>query len=473
MAEGVILSNGEIGGWIIKVDGGELTLNSGTIQQNGNENTGIIIRDGILRIAGGTVEAGMGVYVAGGRTIITGGTFTGTDEDGVGLMRENGTVEISGGTFFGVFCAVNVNGEAEGGTIASLLADGFAFKQDGSWVNDADTKDRVTGTVTVHAVPVKITRQPVDTAGEYGSNASLSIETDKTSGITYQWYEVKKDGSETEIKAGDNSGILTPSAKARLDVGTYRYYCKASKDGYAVKSSTVTFSVTPRALTASLTGSTIKAYDGTADCSGDGLTLSLPEAYSDDDVAAEGTLTVPEEPVSKKFGDAAFLLKCLTNGDGRISYASSNPNVISVSTDGNVSIKGAGTAEITVSLAEGTNHTGGARKTVDINVAKKDGYTVEEVNRRYLYSRENTGTVNLALLLPDDCGEIIYHTPSTSGALTYKTEPAVTKNGILSYTLNSGSKDAEGTITVTVATRNYEDITITVKIKLTDKIPVN
>ena len=523
MAEGVILSNGEIGGWIIKVGGGELTLNSGTIQQNGNENTGIIIMDGILRIAGGTVEAGMGVYVAGGRTIITGGTFTGTDEDGVGLMRENGTVEISGGTFSGGFCAVNVNGEAEGGTIASLLADGFAFKQDGSWVNDADTKDRVTGTVTVHAVPVKITRQPVDTAGEYGSNASLSIETDKTSGITYQWYEVKKDGSETEIKAGDNSGILTPSAKARLDVGTYRYYCKASKDGYAVKSSTVTFSVTPRALTASLTGSTIKAYDGTADCSGDGLTLSLPEAYSDDDVAAEagscsydtaeagehktvtvngitltgakagnytlsktsvsarvgkitkaeGTLTVPEEPVSKKFGDAAFLLKCLTNGDGRISYASSNPNVISVSTDGNVSIKGAGTAEITVSLAEGTNHTGGARKTVDINVAKKDGYTVEEVNRRYLYSRENTGTVDLAVLLPDDCGETIYHTPSTSGALTYKTEPAVTKNGILSYTLNRGSKDAEGTITVTVATRNYEDITITVKIKLTDKIPVN
>ena len=88
MAEGVILSNGEIGGWVIKVGGGELTLNSGTIQQNGNYNTGIIIMDGILRIAGGTVEAGMGVHVAGGRTIITGGTFTGTDEDGVGLMRE-------------------------------------------------------------------------------------------------------------------------------------------------------------------------------------------------------------------------------------------------------------------------------------------------------------------------------------------------------------------------------------------------
>ncbi len=45
------------------------------------------------------------------------------------------------------------------------------------------------------------------------------------------------------------------------------------------------------------------------------------------------------------------------------------------------------------------------------------------------------------------------------------------ENGVLSYTLAKGNVNDAGTITVTVTTRNYEDITVTVKAVLTDQIP--
>lgn len=190
---------------------------------------------------------------------------------------------------------------------------------------------------------------------------------------------------------------------------------------------------------------------------------------------AKGELTLSETLIYKEFGSPSFVLDVRPNHtESQMQYKMVNgTDVASVSDDGSVTIKNAGEAVIEVSLPASANYNAAQAVRITINVTRKGGFTPESVNRSYLYSRESTGTVDLAVLLHDDCGEIIYHTPSTSGALTYKTEPAVTKEGILSYTLNSGSKDDKGTITVTVATRNYEDITITVKIKLTDKIPVN
>lgn len=76
---------------------------------------------------------------------------------------------------------------------------------------------------------------------------------------------------------------------------------------------------------------------------------------------AEGTLTVPETPVNKKYGDMDFTLECSADGDGEISYASDKEEVVRVLADGTVQIKGLGEATVTVSLAEGTNHTAAAR----------------------------------------------------------------------------------------------------------------
>lgn len=146
-------------------------------------------------------------------------------------------------------------------------------------------------------------------------------------------------------------------------------------------------------------------------------------------------------------------------------------DVVSVS-NGTVTIQNAGTAEIRVSLLASTNYTAAESKTITVTVDKKNGYTVDALNRIYFYRDGGEDSIDLAALLPKDCGDVTYGEPAVSGNVTYSAAPAVS-GGKLSYTLDSGSVNDAGTVTVTVATRNYEDITVTVNVKLTDQIPVS
>lgn len=182
---------------------------------------------------------------------------------------------------------------------------------------------------------------------------------------------------------------------------------------------------------------------------------------------AEGTLTVPQTPIEKIFGDQAFSLGCSTNGDGRISYASDKESVALVSAEGIVQIKGAGTANIIVTLAEGKNYTSGGSQTVIINVAKMAGYKADALVRSYLYLEEHTDSIDLTPLLPKDCGAAEYGTPAAEGDVVFK-EAAVSNDGKLSYTVGAGNVGDEGIITVVVKTQNYEDIRIAVNVKLSD-----
>lgn len=70
---------------------------------------------------------------------------------------------------------------------------------------------------------------------------------------------------------------------------------------------------------------------------------------------------------NKKFGDGAFNLGAKANT--ALSYSSSNNNVASVDAKGNVTIKGAGSAKITITAAA-TGTWKKAVKTVTINVSK-------------------------------------------------------------------------------------------------------
>ena len=294
--------------------------------------------------------------------------------------------------------------------------------------------------------------------------ASVTVTGKAFDGTCMQTFSIAK--ASLTIKAGDQTitygGSITEDAAHVASTGL------CSGDGISTITLTASTGNVPGGT---ITPSAARIQNG----SGADVTANYNITYEPGTLTitkAAGILTVPETTVNKIFGDPEFALSCSTNGDGRISYASSDGNVASVSADGNVLVKGAGEAAITVSLAEGTNHTGGAKETITIKVAKKGGFKPPQVNRSHLYERENTGTVDLAVLLPADCGEAAYGTPGRTGALSYKTEPEV-EGSRLSYTLESGKINDKGTITITVATRNYEDITITVNIKLTDKIPVS
>ena len=103
-------------------------------------------------------------------------------------------------------------------------------------------------------------------------------------------------------------------------------------------------------------------------------------------------------------------------------------------------------------------------------ITKKTASAVSEISRTYLYTAGGQGSIDIAALLPADCGTNTY-TVTKSGSVTYSADPAVA-DGILTYTVAPGTKDTTGTITVKAETLNYTDITITVNVKLTDKKPV-
>ena len=190
---------------------------------------------------------------------------------------------------------------------------------------------------------------------------------------------------------------------------------------------------------------------------------------------AQGTLTVPKTQYNKKFGDAEFSLNCSTNGDGRISYVSSDEGVVTVSADGTARITGAGTATVTVSLADGANYTGGAEdKTVTVMAEKADAPSPGQETRNYTYAGGSKGDVTI-----DVSGKF----PADRGATTYtfaKTDKngilsgiSVDENGNLTFSVPGSKTEADtASITVTAEMANYKDATYTVKIELVEKIAV-
>lgn len=186
----------------------------------------------------------------------------------------------------------------------------------------------------------------------------------------------------------------------------------------------------------------------------------------------DAEIIVGTESYKKIFGDKDFSLDVTDNNEeADVQYTiTEGTDIISIQ-DNMVMIKEAGTAIITASLQASTNYNAAKDKTITVYVEKKNGYKVDVINKNYLYMKEHTESIDLASLLPEDCGMVSYEKPSVSGTVNFKMV-AVTE-GKLSYTLESGEKNEQGTITVIVKTKNYTDIVFMVNVKLTDQIPVN
>lgn len=103
---------------------------------------------------------------------------------------------------------------------------------------------------------------------------------------------------------------------------------------------------------------------------------------SDTVAKADGVLTLKQTEFTPTFGDEAFELGCSRTGDGTISYkvsdskkadgtaADDDNSVIKVSDTGVVTIVGAGSATVTVSLSETKCYTGAAEQTIMVTVNK-------------------------------------------------------------------------------------------------------
>lgn len=106
----------------------------------------------------------------------------------------------------------------------------------------------------------------------------------------------------------------------------------------------------------------------------DGIICQGSTGFTIERASAKLTVSKVED---KTVGDAAFQLEVSRKGDGALTYASSDENVLQVSGDGTVSIIGAGTATITVTLKKSTNyHADEATVTVNVKENLYKGHSL-------------------------------------------------------------------------------------------------
>lgn len=310
--------------------------------------------------------------------------------------------------------------------------------------------------VTVTVAPKEITVTPDNASKVYG-------ESDKE--FTY---------TPSGLVGEDTLSDITLSRAEGDNVGTYEITAAQKKDAnpnYSVKFNKGTFTINPKEITVTITpnggtyeGNIIsaaavlnglvgedkpeiiltyagKANDGTevngtkTPVLAGTYTVTASITDSNYNLKAEGTTAefvvtkaTPGLSVAavsdKSYGEGAFKLGVSNKGDGLKSYVSSNEKVVTVDEKGTITIVGAGTATLTVSLAESANYTAD-RKAVTVTVAPKE-ITVTADNQKKI------------------AGE-------ADPVLTYTADGLVGENTLSGITVKRKAGEKVGTYTVTVS----------------------
>ena len=253
------------GSAVISISGGSLTLEAGTVA--GREmysSSGVTITGGSFYMEDGSVSGYMALDIQNGEVYISGGSVKGgTSEGGYGINAIGGRIELTGGTYYGESAAItNMDSGLQGVAVSNLLAEGYAFKQNDSWVSDT-TVSELKGTVTVLKVPIQsVNISPATTTITYGDTApTLTATVTQPDGsandVTYQWY---LDGEEIAGATGDT---YTPD---KLDAGEYTYTCTATVDGYSLPGTAATVTVNRADIenaVVTLTGTSFEYIGGT------------------------------------------------------------------------------------------------------------------------------------------------------------------------------------------------------------------
>lgn len=132
--------------------------------------------------------------------------------------------------------------------------------------------------------------------------------------------------------------------------------------------------------------SEVKVAAGERSTKPENYQITFPAETTGTILPAQGTVTIdPKEwPGQKTYGDDRFLLTGVAkSGDGNLIYTSSDESVLTVDEQGMVTIKGAGSAEIRVSMANGTNYIGTSALAAGTIVVEKGTitFTLTAVNK--------------------------------------------------------------------------------------------
>lgn len=445
-----------------------------------------------------------------------------------------GTVSISGEAVYGKTLTASYEGLA---TDAGEVTVSWYRGEDTTAIATGDTytltADDVGKVITVKVTAENCSGELTDSTAEVAkaehpnppTNGNVDDENNTftfngTSGVTYE-YSTDGGASWTDITVDSGTGVGTVTVgNVIVNTGDLQVRAKET-DGYkasdvisntsaytATLEGSVSLSGTAKygeTLTATVTGAqqgavltyTFCADDTvlqqgssntykivSAEAIGKQITVKVSaEGYigtvndtSDTVAKADGVLTLKQTEFTPTFGDEAFKLGCSRTGDGTISYKVSDEKVIKVSDTGVVTIVGAGSATVTVSLSETKCYTGAAEQTIKVNVAKKD-YVLNPSTGTAAYTYKQGASnvaVDVAGMLPADKGNTTYSV-STADAGTILENVSVDKNGNLTYNVKSFDNYTDGitaTIAVTATMANYKDVTYTLTVKITDKFVV-
>ena len=151
---------------------------------------------------------------------------------------------------------------------------------------------------------------------DYDESTDIALEATVNIGASGQSYTISGlKGSFEDANAGNGKTVTIDSSKARVETGVnlqnYRVVYPAQTTG------------------------TIRPIQGS---------ISIdPEAWSGE----------------KTYGDDSFsLMGVNVVGDGALKYESSNENVLTVDAQGQATIKGVGSADVSITMADGTNYLG-------------------------------------------------------------------------------------------------------------------
>jgi len=444
-----------------------------------------------------------------------------------------GTVSISGEAVYGKTLTASYEGLA---TDAGEVTVSWYRGEDTTAIATGDTytltADDVGKVITVKVTAENCSGELTDSTAEVAkaehpnppTNGNVDDENNTftfngTSGVTYE-YSTDGGASWTDITVDSGTGVGTVTVgNVIVNTGDLQVRAKET-DGYkasdvisntsaytATLEGSVSLSGTAKygeTLTATVTGAqqgAVLTYTFCADDTvlqqgssntykieqeaiGKQITVKVSaEGYkgtvndtSDTVAKADGVLTLKQAEFTQTFGDEAFELGCSRTGDGTISYKVSDEKVIKVSDTGEVTIVGAGSATVTVSLSETECYTGAAEQTIKVNVAKKD-YVLNPSTGTAAYTYKQGASnvaVDVAGMLPADKGNTTYSV-STADAGTILENVSVDKNGNLTYDVKSFDNYTDGitaTIAVTATMANYKDVTYTLTVKITDKFVV-
>ena len=421
-------------------------------------------------------------------------------------IRDSGTTK---GTIkeLKVFNIMDADGDETVLTVADLLEEGYAFKSSSSSSENKwyfGVENAITN-VTVQPAPIKsVTAEHPTVTVEYGKTSGVTLTATAvpaTEGgtVSYQWYKIG--GTDSPIQDATENTYQLP---ADLGAGTHTYRLTATSDGYP-KSVDITVKVTPISLEGAEVTVKDLTYNGerqfpTVTVTLDGKTLRKDNDYNMEvtkqinagsyqltikgDGNYTGTKTVEWKILPKTVENPTIEVSSVTyNGQAQTpSVTVKDGATIIPDTQYTVSYQdntNAGTATVIVVSTSNSNYKFGPTEQA-FTITKADAPTVTPGKLTVVNNHEGTYTYDLKQLLPTapngTYGNIDWnggYQHSFSSQFSYVKNYTIDNDGILtiiSHDNNLTTTGKVGTITITVITDNYENISLPIDVFAENKI---